>query len=100
MTTERKTRTVAAVITALLIASLFSSIYFYRSRSVLSNDLRTEQLNTEKLLGEKSFLEKTIEDFKQQLSSLKGDNANLNSRISETEKIFAEKESYIRKLKA
>ena len=99
MTTEKKIQTIAGLATALFVISLFASIYLYRGKSLLSEDLRNERLQSEKLLGEKSHLEKTIEDFKSQLSLLKSDNDNLNKVVTDTEQKLIAKEAFIKRLK-
>ncbi len=93
------TRTQTVFITVTAAALILSGIIFYSNRS-LKDQLQKEKIRSETLLSEKLNLDKSIEKFKMDLTSLKGKNAQLDKVVKETSDQLAKKESEIRKLMA
>ena len=85
------------VTTTLLIGSIFWLMNTKRVNSSLEAGLAKEKLNSESLLSEKLLLEKEIDRIKSQLSSLNGQNLELNSLVkSTTDKLNQQESDYLR----
>jgi predicted nucleic acid-binding Zn-ribbon protein len=97
MSTSNSPKVVAAVTTALLLASLFWLFSTKRINSSLETGLQDQKLKSEALLSEKLLLEKDIQKFKEQLQFIGSENSNLKSTISATErKLKAQQDEFNR----
>lgn len=99
MTTLNNPRTIAIATTVLCVASLFWLLSTQRVNNSLQSTLEKEKLRSEALLSEKLLLEKDIEKAKDQLSSLRGINHELDQLAKKTEAKFAVREQEMQKLK-
>lgn len=98
MKSENKIKVTALVVTVLFITSLGIMIHHVNVNSGLEKDLVSQKLKSEKLLSEKLNLDKQIKNFKNNLASLQGKNAQLDKYLKEANKKVSEREMTISKL--
>ena len=91
-------KTIAAIVTGLLIISLAALIFTYESSLTLEAGLNSEKLKSEKILAEKLSLDKEIVKLKQSISSLQGKNSDLDKMLSVTSSKLAIRESEVKKM--
>ncbi len=91
-------KTIAAIVTGLLIISLAALIFTYESGKSLEAGLNSEKLKSEKILAEKLSLDKEILKLKQSISSLQGKNADLDKMLSTTSSKLSIKEGEVKKM--
>lgn len=84
MNTFNSPKVIALTLTALLFASMIWLMNEKRLNSLLEEGLGKEKLKSESLLSEKLLLEKDIVKFKAQLSSLTGQNQELDKILKQT----------------
>jgi prefoldin subunit 5 len=87
------------LITAATAFMILSGTVYYFNRS-LKKDLNQEKIRSEALFSEKLNLEKSLEGLKNDLTVLKGRNAELDRIVEETSTQLARKESEIIQLRA
>ena len=93
----RSSKAVATVGTALLVGSIFWLMNTRGVNSSLEAGLGKEKLKSESLLSEKLLLEKEIDRIKGQLSSLMGQNQQLDNLVKSTKNKLNEQEAgYLR----
>ena len=97
-TIEQREKRITAIAVLILIAALIGTGLFYSANRSLSKNLNGEKLKTELLLSEKLALQKEIEDFKAQISSLTGKNADLDKLLAETSQKLSEKEAQLTRI--
>lgn len=93
------TRSSTILITITAFALILSSFIFYKNR-IIKDHLKKERIKSEKMFSENLTLEKSIDKFKLDISSLQGTNAKLDKILIETSNQLILKESEIRKLRS
>lgn len=91
-------KTIAAIVTGLLIISLAALVFTYELSQNLEAGLNSEKLKSEKILSEKLSLDKEIAKLKQSIFSLQGKNTDLDKMLSATSSKLAIKESEVKKM--
>lgn len=86
-------KTIAAVTTALFVASLFWLMNTKHINSSLEAGLQDQKLKSEALLSEKLLLEKDIQKMKDQLFALKGQNLDLDNLVKNASSKLENQES-------
>lgn len=94
----RREQVIAAGATLLLVLSFITTGLYYRGNKSLTRDLNDEKIKNERTLSEKLKLQKEIDEFKNQLASLSGKNADLDNTLEQTRKKLNEKEKEINKI--
>lgn len=89
---------IAGVATGLFFASLIGFLNLYKVNSSLEGSLTDQKLKSEALLSEKLQLEKSLEKFRADLTSLKGLNSNLDKELGSAVTRLNEREAAYRKL--
>lgn len=89
----------AAIVTALLFASLVGVGILFDGNLGLKTDLQNEKLASEKLLSEKLLLDKEISQLKSQISDMGKQNSELSMLVKTAQKKAADMETSISKLK-
>lgn len=92
-------KAVAVVTSALFVASLFWLMNTRHVNSSLEAGLQEQKLRSEELLSEKLLLEKDIQKFKDQLGTLKDQNAGLDDSVKATSAKLKNQESDYNKMK-
>lgn len=99
METIKSPKTIAALTTALCIASLLWLMNVRHVNSSLETGLQEQKLKSESLLSEKLMLEKDIQKVKDQLFSLKGQNMELDNLVKTTSSKLQNQESEYNRMK-
>ncbi|MBA4410728.1 MAG: hypothetical protein Q8S54_10655 [Bacteroidota bacterium] len=97
-TIEKSGNTSFTIVVVLLIAAIIGTGLFYSSNRSLTKNLNTEKLKSEMMLSEKLELQKEIENFKNQINSLTGRNADLDKLLAETSQKLSEKEAQLNRI--
>ncbi|MEX1241830.1 MAG: hypothetical protein WEB30_19060 [Cyclobacteriaceae bacterium] len=92
-------RKIAAVTTALFVASLFWLMNTKHINSSLEAGLQDQKLKSEALLSEKLLLEKDIQKMKDQLFALKGQNLDLDNLLKNASSKLENQESEYNRMK-
>lgn len=92
-------KAIAVVTSALFVASLFWLMNTKHVNSSLEAGLQEQKLRSEELLSEKLLLEKDIQKFKDQLGTLKDQNANLDDLVKSTSAKLKSQESDYNRMK-
>lgn len=92
-------KAVAVVTSALFVASLFWLMNTRHVNSSLEAGLQEQKLRSEELLSEKLLLEKDIQKFKEQLGTLKDQNADLDNLVKSTSAKLKSQESDYNRMK-
>lgn len=87
------------LIGVIALAILLSGTFFFNGRKI-KKDLHKEKVNSEVLLSEKLSLEKSIEKFRKDLESVKGDNAELRNLLAKTSADLEAKDKEVKALRA
>lgn len=95
----KNSKVVAVVTTTLLISSLFWLMNTKRVNGSLEAGLQKEKLHSEALLSEKLSLEKDMQKFKAQLSTLNNKNTELDKLVSSTSAKLKSQESEYNRMK-
>jgi predicted RNase H-like nuclease (RuvC/YqgF family) len=91
-------KTIAAIVTGLLIISLAALVFTYELSENLEAGWNSEKLKSEKILAEKLSLDKEIVKLKQSIFSLQGKNTDLDKTLSAISSKLAIKESEVKKM--
>ena len=91
----KKEQLIAGILTLLFIASLITTLLVFNSNLSLKSGLNDQKLVSESLLSEKLALEKEIMKIKNEMSSLKGKNVELDHIIAGMSQQLSEKERHI-----
>lgn len=94
-TSVRTKKMIANVIAIVMVLAIISSIYFMITDKDIKKDLNGEKLKNEQLLSEKLAVDKEINQLKQTIQSLNGENAEVESLLASTKIKLAEKEKEI-----
>jgi len=95
----KKSNAVAFVATVAMVAAV---LWLLNTRSInasLEEGLQKERLKSESLLSEKLLIEKDLEKIKEQMSSLRGHNAELDKVLQETEAKLKRQEADYNRMK-
>jgi chromosome segregation ATPase len=95
----KSSKAVAAVTTAMLVASLFWLMNTKRINNSLEAGLEKEKLNSETLLSEKLLLEKDMQKLRDQLFFLKERNIELDNVVNSTSARLQNQESEYNRMK-
>lgn len=96
--TFQNPKTIAAIVTGLLIISLAALVFTYELSENLEAGWNSEKLKSEKILAEKLSLDKEIVKLKQSIFSLQGKNTDLDKTLSAISSKLAIKESEVKKM--
>lgn len=93
-----KEKVIAVAAVVLLLATLIGTFSLYNSGKSLKNSLNDEKLKTEIMLSEKLALQKEIDNFRNQINSLNGKNADLDKLLAQATKKLNEKQAELNKI--
>lgn len=92
-------KAIAATVTILLFLSLTGLVVLNSRNNTLSAEMNDEKLKSERILSEKLQLDKEIAKLKESISSLKGQNSELDKLLATTSAKVDVKENELKKMK-
>lgn len=95
-TSERRNKIIAATSTALFFVALIAMMIIHDSNRSLEEMLNGAKLKNEATLSEKLSLDKEIKNYKAQLASLQGKNAELDKYLATANADLAKKEKELK----
>ncbi|MDO1445745.1 hypothetical protein Q0590_05760 [Rhodocytophaga aerolata] len=98
MNVSNTNKVIASIIAAVMLALLMTTFITVNKNSQLKEKANQERIQSEKLLSEKLLLTKQIEDFRKEISSLKGINKETDLLLEKANRNLNEKEATINKL--
>jgi len=93
-----KERVIAVGAVILLLATLIGAFSLYKNGISLKTSLNDERLKTEMMLSEKLALQKEIDNFRTQINSLNGKNADMDKLLAQTTKKLNDKQAELNKI--